>query len=592
MSFDLVVVLVLLAVALGLFVTERLAVEIVALLILATLLVLGILDPAEGLSGFSNEATVTVAAMFVLSGGLYRSGVLDFAGRGFEVLAGRSMAIGVGAMMVFAGAGSAFINNTAVVAVAMPIVLDASRRLKVSPSKLLIPLSFAAMLGGVCTLIGTSTNLLVSAIAVDHGMEPFGMFEFSTMGFVFFALGIAYMFFVGIPSIPERRPPGDLAGTYRIGEYLAEIVLGPASTSVGKTVGEAPMARDLDVVIVHMRRPDGDEIVPTAETVLREGDVLLVRCDMEHLDRLRRREGVVLAPKDKWKDEELEPGEAMLVEAVVAPGSWLEGETLSSMGFRNRFRSTVIGIRHRGELIRERLKEVRLEAGDALLVETTGSRLPQMQESGGFVIVSEVPGVEFRPSKAVPAIVILAAVVATAALGLAPIVVSATAGAVAMVVLGCLTPEEAHRAIDWPVIFLLAGVLSLGLAMERTGGARFLSEGLILGVGGMGPVILIATVYLVTTVLTAAMSNNATAVLIAPIAIATAESIGADPRPFLVAVTFAASASFLTPVGYQTNTMIYGPGGYRFADYFRVGAPLNLLLWILASLLIPYFWPL
>ncbi len=199
---------------------------------------------------------------------------------------------------------------------------------------------------------------------------------------------------------------------------------------------------------------------------------------------------------------------------------------------------------------------------------------------------------EFRPSKAVPAVAILALVVTMAALGLAPIVVSATAGAVAMVILGCLTPEEAHRAIDWPVIFLLAGVLSLGLALERTGGARLLSEGLIFGVGGMGPVILIATVYLVTTLLTESMSNNAAAVLIAPIAVATAEAIGVDPRPFLVAVTFAASASFLTPVGYQTNTMIYGPGGYRFADYFRVGAPLNLALWILASLLIPYFWPL
>ncbi|MDX1568357.1 MAG: SLC13 family permease, partial [Longimicrobiales bacterium] len=228
----------------------------------------------------------------------------------------------------------------------------------------------------------------------------------------------------------------------------------------------------------------------------------------------------------------------------------------------------------------------------ALLVETTRSRLPQMQESGAFVIVSEVPGVKFRPSKAVPAVAVLATVVATAALGIVPIVVSATAGAVAMVILGCLTPEEAHRAIDWRVIFLLAGVLSLGLAMERTGGARLLSEGLIAAAGGLGPVVLIAVVYGVTTLLTEAMSNNAAAVLIAPIAIASAEALGVDPRPFLVAVTFAASSSFLTPVGYQTNTMIYGPGGYRFGDYFRVGAPLNLAFWILASVLIPMFWPL
>ena len=272
--------------------------------------------------------------------------------------------------------------------------------------------------------------------------------------------------------------------------------------------------------------------------------------------------------------------------------SALEGETLRSSEFRNRFGGIVIALQHSGTLVREALADIRLRAGDALLVETTRRRLPQFRASEAFVVVSEVPPSEFRPSKAVPAIAILTLVIGMAIVGIAPIVVTATVGAVAMLLFGCLTPEEAYRAVDWRVIFLLVGLLSLGVAMERTGGAELLSRGLILSVGALGPVALLSAVYLATTFLTEMMSNNAAAVLLAPIAIAVAGEMGVDPRPFLMAVTFAASASFMTPVGYQTNTMIYGPGRYRFTDFMRVGVPLNLIFWVLATLLIPRIWPL
>ncbi len=333
MSIDLLVVLALLVVAVVLFVTEKVSVDVTALLVLGTLLVLGILTPAEGLSGFSNEATVTIGAMFVLSAGLRRSGVLEWVGPGFEALARRSLVAASLALMVVAGVFSAFVNNTAVVAVLLPILLAASRSLDASPSKLLMPLSFAAMFGGVCTLVGTSTNLLVSTIAVGHGMEPFGMFEFSGLGLIFFAVGVAYMLFVGIPLIPERRPPEDLAESYRMGEYLAEVVLGSGSASVGRTVADAPLTRDLDVVVVRVRRADGHQVVANTDTVLEAGDVVLVRFGVDVLERLRRRDGLVLKAREKWMDRDLEAGEGLLVEAVVAPGSSLEGRTLHAVGF-------------------------------------------------------------------------------------------------------------------------------------------------------------------------------------------------------------------------------------------------------------------
>ncbi len=592
MSFDLALVLVVLVVTMVLFATERLPVDVVALLALGVLLICGVLPPEEALAGFSNEAVVTIGAMFILSAGLYRSGTLNQLRTHFEFAARKNPWLALFGLMVVTGVASAFINNTAVVAILIPIILATSQKLRVSASKFLMPLSFASMFGGVCTLIGTSTNLLVSAIADDYGLEPFGMFEFTGLGLVFFAVGSAYMLTVGVRLVPPRRGMDDLADSWRVADYVTELVLSPEAESVGKPLIEAPLTRDRDVDVIQIRR-HGEGLLPSGETVFEAGDVLRVRCNVARLQELLQREGVLVQPKTKWEDQDLESTEVVLVEVVIAPNSPVEGETLRSSEFRNRFSGIVIALRHGGTLVREALADVRLRAGDALLVEIARRRLPQFRASGAFVVVSEVPNPElFRPSKAVPSVTILALVIGLAAVGVAPIVVTATGGAIAMVLLGCLTPEEAYRAVDWRVIFLLAGVLALGLGLERTGAAELLSRGLILGVGGLGPVVLLSVVYLVTTLVTSAMSNNAAAVLLAPIAMTAAVEMGVDPRPFLMAVTFAASASFMTPVGYQTNTMIYGPGQYRFMDFMRVGAPLNLIFWLLATVLIPWFWPL
>lgn len=591
MSFELVFVLALVLVTVGLFVTEKYPVDVVALIALGVLLVAGITPPEEALSGFSNEAVITIGAMFVLSAGLNRSGTLEVFGQRFRAVARENVWGATFGLMLAVGVTSAFINNTAVVAILLPVVVTVSRDLDLSASKLLMPLSFASMFGGVCTLVGTSTNLLVSSIADDHGLEPFGMFEFSALGLVFFAAGTAYMMTAGRKLTPERRKPKELAESWRVVEYLTELVLSPESDSVGYRIEDAPLTRDLDLDVVKIRRPGRGPLPTMTDMVLQADDALVVRCNVAQLRRLLQKEGVIIEPRAKWREEDLEPREMVLVEAVVAPNSMLEGETIRTSEFRDRLGGTVIAVRHQGRLMREDLNDIHLSAGDALLVETTRERLPQFRASDAFVLVSDEPIHEFRPSKAVPALAILAFVVGAAALGFLPIVATATAGAVAMIVTGCLTPEEAYRAVDWKIIFLLAGVLSLGAALENTGGAELLSSMLSPVGEAYGPIALISAVYLMTTILTNTMSNNATAVLVAPIAIATADAVGADPRPFLMAVTFAASASFMTPVGYQTNTMIYGPGQYRFSDFIRVGGPLNVIFWLLATILIPVFWP-
>ena len=590
MSFDLVIVLAVLAGAVVLFVTEILPVDLVAMVVLAVLLLSGVVSPAQAFSGFSNEATVTVAAMFVLSAGLYKTGLLNRLGDAFVRLARRNFWLALIGMMLGIGATSAFINNTAAVAVSLPIVIRAARDSRISASKFLMPLSFAAMLGGVCTLIGTSTNILVSSIAEQHGLRGFGMFEMSRLGLIFFATGTLYMLLLGVRLIPERRGAHELTESFQLKDYLTEIVLLPDSPSVGKPLREAPLVQDLDLDVIEIRRAGRRIVVPFGGAVLEANDVLRIRCNLEKLGKLSQTKGVQLKPRADWSDAELQAGGAVLVEAVVAPNSVLEGRSLADVDFRNTFGATALALRHRGALLRERIGRTPLRAGDALLIEVHRDRLQFLQGHDAFVVVSEVTTPEFRAEKVLPAVAVMATVVALPTLGVMPIGASATAGAIAMVLFRCLTLEEAYQAMEWKVVFLLAGVLTLGIALDESGGSALLSSGLVRSLGPLGPVAMVSAFYLITSLLTSVISNNATAALLAPVALAAAQGLGVDARPFLMAIAFAGSASFMTPVGYQTNTMIFGAGHYRFTDFTRVGAPLNLIFWLMATILIPVFW--
>ncbi len=587
-------ILVVIAITIGaviLFATEKLSVDLVAILVMATLLALGIITAEEGISGFSNKATVTVAAMFVISAGLFKTGAVSYLGKITSDLFKRNYWIGLVTVMIAVGFFSAFINNTPVVAIFIPILLGVSKEIGASTSKLLMPMSFASMFGGVCTLLGSSTNILVSSIAEDYNQPAFSMFEFAPLGMIMFVIGTTYMLLVGIRLIPDRRTEGGLLKSFNLQKYIAEVVLLEDSSSVGKAIKDAPLVREIDLKIIEIQRGDEMIPVPSPNLVLQKGDVLRVSCDLDKFKKIQAREGVLFKAQHKWRDKDIETDDIRLVEVVIAPNTEFVGNSLEDLQFREVFGATVLALRHRGKLMREKIADTKLTAGDVLLLEVKTTRYNQLKQNPSFYVISEIEQPKYRKSKLIPALVIVFGVILTASTGFMPIVQSSVIGAVLLILVGCLTMEEAYKAIEWRIIFLLAGILTLGIALQKTGGAELISKTLLSNVAAwFGLVALVSVFYLMTSVLTEVMSNNATGALLAPIAIATANTLGVSPRPFLVAVMFAASASFMTPVGYQTNTLIYGPGRYKFSDFLRVGTPLNIIFWLLATFMIPYFW--
>jgi di/tricarboxylate transporter len=588
---DMLIVFGIILLAALLFASEKLRVDLTAIVIMVLLILTGIISPSEGISGFSNVATITVASMFILSAALQKTGSVNFLGTISSKIFRFNFWVGLIGTMIFVGAASAFINNTPVVAVFIPIMLGVAADNQMSPSRLLMPISFASMFGGVCTLIGTSTNIIVSSVAVQHGLPALGMFEFTKMGLVFFAAGLVYMAVVGVRLIPLKKTETDLTKKYQMNDYLTDIVLLGNAKSIGKRVADSPLIKELDIDILEVIRNGRRLHVPVSDIVLMENDLLRVRCDIKQLQKLKERMGIKMKSDCELNDENFRCEALSLTEVVVAPNSRLEGKTIKSSYFRNVFHATALALRHRGQLFNTGFTDTILRAGDAILVETRKENYEALKNSNDFVIVSDIETQQYRKSKIIPALLVIAGVIVTASLGIIPIVVGAMIGAILLVLSGCITLEEAYDAIDWQVIFLLGGVLSLGIALEKTGAAMYLSNNLIYVLGDLGPVAIVAALYLLTSILTELMSNNATAILLAPIAIAAANGIGVSPTPFLMAIAFAASASFMTPVGYQTNTMIYGVGQYRFSDFIKVGTPLNIMFWILATLFIPVFFP-
>ena len=591
MTLEIVIVFLILLGTIVLFALEKMPVDLTAIVVMVALIATGILTPGEAVSGFSNPATITVGAMFIISAALNKTGALLFLGDLSTRMFKYGFWLALIVMMCVIAMVSAFINNTPVVAVFIPILLNAARKNNISPSKLLMPLSFASIFGGVCTLIGTSTNILVSSIVAQHGLRPLGMFEFTTMGIVFFAIGTLYMVFIGVRLIPERREDSDLTQSFRMNDYLTDIVVLSASKSIGKKIIDSHLVKELDLDVLYVVRNGVRLLRPVRTIFLEPNDVLRVRCDIEKIRTIQEKEGVVLKSDLKIKQKDMEAVDAMLVEAIVAPNSELEGQTIKSMDFRNKFGATALALRHRGQLLHRGFSKTRLSSGDALLIDVRKENYDLIKNNRNFVFVSDVKVEKYRKRKIIPAVAIVVGVVLAASSGTLPIMASALIGCTLLVLIGCIKLEEAYHAIDWKIIFLLGGILSLGLALEKTGAAVLVSNLLISGLGSLGPIAIVAALYLLTSLLTETMSNNATAVLLTPIAITAAAAMHVDPRPFIIAVMFGSSASFMTPVGYQTNTMIFSVGRYKFSDFLKVGAPLNFIFWLAASLLIPYFFP-
>ena len=592
MTFGIVLAFVILIGALVIFALELFPIDFVAFAIMGLILVLGPIlgiAPEEAISGFSNPATITVLAMFILSGAIYRTGIVNLLARYMIRFAGDSEFRQLLAVLLVVGPISAIINNTAAVAILIPSVITLAREHHRAPSKLLIPLSYFSQLAGIITLIGTSTNVLASALTAQAGYGGFGMFEFTQVGLLCFATGSLFILFIGRRLLPERGTEEEITESYHIEEYLSEAIVLEDSPLVGQNVVKSRLREQFDIHVLEILRNGRKLEHPLADKLLQTGDILFVKGKSGRLLKIKEIEGLEIETELHLDEQVLESDKRRLLEVVIGPNSDLIGNTLQDINFRHHYNCTVMAIRKHGALIRDRLGRVKLDFGDTLLLRGSAVALKQIKWEPGFIVTREVEPEAFRTEKGPLALAIIAGVVITAALGV-PILITAVAGCILLILTGCLNVKELHEAIRWDVIFLLAGVIPLGLVLERTGGAKLLANLAVHSADYVPPLVVLFIFYLITSILTGLISNNAAVVVLVPVGIGTAVTLGLDPRAFVLAIMFAASNSFATPVGYQTNTMVYGPGGYRFLDFTRIGLPLNLLMAVATTTYIYFVW--
>jgi len=549
----------------------------------------------DALSGFSSKATMTILGMFILSEGIRKSGLIQILGEKLSQLSGDSKTRQLGLITGFSGPIAGLINNTPVVAIFIPMVSNMARRLKTSPSTYMIPLSYASMMGGTLTLIGSSTNLLASDISARLLDHPIGFFEFTAVGVVTMLTGILYLVFVAGRLIPERLDPKkDLAREYEMSNFLTELVIDEQTDLIGKNVGESFDEFEEDLDLVQIIREEEQFIEPLQVKTLQPEDRLIVRTGRENLLTLLKRDGIRLWSQKRVSTEQLEEAEKgqTVIETVIPTGSFLEGQTLQNVNFMDRYDATVMAIRRGEELTHTRMDEIEIRAGDVLLLLVTESTLNRLRDNRNFIVAEELHEEGFRRSKMPISLTLFGGVILAAATGLLPVPIAALTGGFLMCLTGCIDPNDLHESVDWEVIFLLSGLVPLGLAMEKTGAARFLAVNVLRVARDLPPLGVLALFYLLTAVMTNLIHKNASVILMIPIAVDAAAGMGLARFPFVITVMFAASTAFLTPVGNHTNLMVYGPGGYRFSDFFRVGAPLQLLLAVITPLTVALIWPL
>jgi di/tricarboxylate transporter len=591
MTWQIAFVLAVIVLTLLLFVTERFRVDQVAITIPVVLLLGGAISPAQAVSGFSDTATITVAAMLVLGLGLTKTGAVAAIARWAYTAPLGSPQTRLIALCSVVAVVSPFLNNTAVVVVFLPVFMSLASQEGVAPSRYLMPLSFAAILGGTVTLIGTSTNLVVFGIAQDHGLNDFSMFSIAPLGLVYLATGMLYLFTVGQRLIPDRPGEADLSGRYQVRRFLAELEAQPGSPAIGRSLADLGWRERHGVSIIGIGRDGRPVWAPGPERRVAEGDILYAQGTPAQLLELSRSESLDRPRRGVKSAADFISENARLMEVMIGPGCTLAGQTLSDARFMQRHDAAVLAIHREGVTIRDRIEHLRLGFGDLLLVHAPLPALDALATEPGFVPLRLVESESTDRPHALIAVSILAAVVALPALGLLPILTSALAGVVLMVFTGCVRMDEIYGGIGWAVVFLLAGLIPLGVAMEVSGAAQWSVAWLVAALGDASPTLVVAAMFAATALLTAVMSNVATAVLLAPIALVMATELGLNPYALLVTIMFGASASFMTPVGYQTNVMIYGPGGYRFTDFLKIGLPLTLLLGAVTAVLVPMLWP-
>jgi di/tricarboxylate transporter len=586
------VVSIILLLALILLVTEKIPIDLTAIGIMVALILTRILSPMEAVAGFANPAVITVGAMFLISRAMIRTGAVGFvAQKVIQVSRGKAKLAMLFTLLIV-GIASAFINNTPVVVLFIPIILNLSCEYDLSPSKFLIPVSYASILAGTCTLIGTSTNIIVSNLSGMYGYGTISMFELSFLGVPIAILGIAFLFFAAPRFMPGHAAPVCELEDRVDRKYLAEFFIPPDSALIGEDPVHAfskkyptfevfEIARDY-----HVFYPERDQVVMAAN------DLLLVKGSPNDLVAILRDQVVALPHLAEDVQFAAEEKESLIVEMIIPPQSSLLGEKLLETHLQKDPDIHIIAVKRRSSLYTEqRIQNLKLRVGDIILIWCPGEKLERMRGETDFIIVEDVHHEIIDKKKAPFAILVFLGLIVAASTGLADIMVCALAAAFLMILTGCLQLRDAYRSIQGNVLVLIVGAIALGTAMEKTGTAQYYAESFLGLFRGANPEIILAGIILLTSISTQILSNNATAVLLVPIAISTALSLGVDPKPFIIAVCFGASACFATPIGYQTNLLVYGPGGYRFSDYLKLGMPLNLLVLVLGTLFIPVFWP-
>jgi di/tricarboxylate transporter len=580
-----------LIVAMILLVTEKLPVDVTSIGIMVVLVVSGILAPKEAIAGFASPAVITVGSMFLISRGMIRTGAVGFISEKVINFSRGRPGLAMFLILLIVGTASAFINNTPVVVLFIPIILSLSCELKFSPSKFLIPVSYASILAGTCTLIGTSTNIIISDLSAAHGFGAIGMFELSPLGLPIALLGIIFLILAAPRQMPSAHNPVCELRNDENRRYLAELQVPRTSGIIDENPKsyfsqKYPEMEVLELIrYSHVYYPERDAVKMAAD------DLLLVKGSANDLVELLHEDLVELPMAEQGLNFDAEKNESLIVELIIPPQSSLVGQRLVSSRLRRDPDIHIIAIKRRELHYAEpQVKDVRLQIGDILLARLPEASLERLRGERDFIIVEDVHHEIVHKRLARRAFLIFGAMIVAASTGLADIMVCAMAAAFLMVITGCLQLRSAYRAMDGRVLLIIIATIALSSALEKTGASQFYAKAFLGLFSGASPALVLSGVILLTSISTHVLSNNATAILLLPIAISAAQGLGVDPKPFIIAVCFGASACFASPIGYQTNLLVYGPGGYRFSDYFKLGMPLNVLVWVMGSLFIPMIW--
>ena len=588
MTWEIALVLGLLIAAIAVFATEKLSVDIVTFLLLIILVLSGILKPEEAFAGFSDEIIMILGSIFVISGALQETGVLDVLGHRLMNITTSSPNRLLSIVLGGTGLVSAFMNNTTTTAMLQPAVITIARRMKVSASKMLMPLAFASILGGTCTLIGTSTNVAVSGYLRRHGIAEIGMFEITPIGIIILVVGILYLLTIGRRLLPSHDDT-NLTADYAMREYLSEIVVMPNSPLIGQSSYDSDL-NILEFRVLKVIRGE-QQYQPAPQVVIAEGDTLLVEGRVDTLMKVKKIEGIEIKAELDLGDIDSAKSDLRIVELLITPQSDLAGRTLREMDFRRQSGLTVLAIYRSGVSLRDKIGEMVMRVGDVLLVQGPEDRIRTTHRHIGFSVLDEVAEPFFNPRKGLYAVLVFLAAIIASSVGLIPISIAFLGAAAAVILVRCITVEKAYECVDWRLLVLIGGMTAFGTAMDRTGTATWLADHVVNLLLPMGTMAVLAGFFVLTILLTQPMSNAAAALVVLPVALKAAEKVGASPHTFGIGIMLAASISFIAPFE-PSCILVYGPGKYRFSDFVKVGSGLTLLLLIVVLALLPVFWPL